>query len=119
MQKNLSEQVNADMSLTMIWLEDTLQPSIDLMRLKSLIYDMEADIKIFEELHGKSDKTKRSGDRVQSAISLVEKLDKVANQNNTFQLIARHSDFEMIKVKQENQQLKAELEAVKKAWEKL
>lgn len=80
---------------------------------------MQADVKIFEDMNGVTDKTKRSADRIQNAIDLIEKLDKIASQNYTFQLITKHTDLEMIKVRQENRELKTELESVKKAWEQL
>ena len=117
MQAQLLEQVTAEMTLTMMWLEDTLQPSIDLSRLKGMVYDMQADVKLFEDLNGVTDKTKKSATRIESILELINRLDKVAVQNNTFQLIVRHTDLEMVKVRQENKQLKTELEAVKKAWE--
>lgn len=119
MQARLLEQVTAEMTLSMMYLEDTLQPSIDLSRLKGMVYDMQSDVKLFEDLNGVTDKTKKSADRIEAILELINKLDKVAVQNNTFQLIAKHTDLEMMKLRQENRELKTELEAVKKAWEQL
>lgn len=119
MQSKLLEQVTAEMTLTMMYLEDTLQPSIDLSILKGMVYDMQGDVKLFEDLNGVTDKTKKSASRIEAILELINRLDKVAVQNNTFQIMARHTDLEMMKVKQENRELKTELEAVKKAWEQL
>jgi hypothetical protein len=119
MQKNLTEQLNAEACLTFAWLEDTLYPSINLMRLKSLIYDIQTDVKLFEDKNGQSDHTKKSLDRANELIDLADKLDKIANQNNTAQLLIRHNQLQMSELIKQNNQLKTELEATKKAWNNL
>lgn len=119
MQSKLLDQVTAEMTLTMMYLEDTLQPSIDLSILRGMVYDMQGDVKLFENLNGVTDKTKKSAFRIEAILELINRLDKVAVQNNTFQLISRHTNLEMMKIRQENRELKTELEAVKKVWEQL
>lgn len=113
---NLIESLNAEAGLTFAWLEDTLYPSINLMRLKSLIYDIQTDVKLFEDKNGRSDHTKKSLDRANEMIELAEKLDKIANQNNTAQLLIRHNQLKMSKLIKENDQLKNELKAINQAW---
>jgi hypothetical protein len=117
--KELLSCLNADVGLTFAWLEDTLHPSINLMRLKSLIYDIQSDVKLFEDKNGQSNHTKKSLDRANELIELAEKLDKIANQNNTAQLLIRHNQLQMSELIKENNQLKTELEATKKAWNNL
>jgi hypothetical protein len=89
------------------------------MRLKSLIYDIQTDVKLFEDKNGKSEHTKKSLDRANELIELADKLDKIANQNNTAQLIIRHNQLQMSELINENNRLKTELEATKKAWNNL
>lgn len=108
--------MNAEVGLTFAWLEDTLYPSINLMRLKGLIYDIQTDVKLFEDKNGKSDHTKKSLDRANEMIELAEKLDKIANQNNTAQLLIRHNQLKMSELIKENNQLKTELKAINQAW---
>jgi dsDNA-binding SOS-regulon protein len=115
--KKLSETITEELCLTMIWLEDTLQPSIDLMCLKALIYDMDSDIKLFEQKNGKSENTKKSAERVDKMIKLSEKLDKIATQNNTFQIMFKQYENRISWLNQINNELTTELEATKKAWE--
>jgi hypothetical protein len=117
--KELLSCLNAEVGLTFAWLEDTLYPSINLMRLKSLIYDIQSDVKLFEDKNGQSDHTKKSLDRANELIDLADKLDKIANQNNTAQLLLRHNQLQMSELIKENNQLKTELEATKKAWNNL
>jgi hypothetical protein len=113
---NLIESLNAEVGLTFAWLEDTIYPSINLMRLKSLIYDIQTDVKFFEDKNGKSDHTKKSLDRANEMIELAEKLDKIANQNNTAQLLIRHNQLKMSELINENNKLKTELKAINQAW---
>lgn len=108
--------MNAEVGLTFAWLEDTLYPSINLMRLKSLIYDIQTDVKLFEDKNGQSEHTKKSLDRANEMIDLAEKLDKIANQNNTAQLLIRHNQLKMSELIKENNQLKTELKAINQAW---
>ena len=117
--KELLSCLNAEIGLTFAWLEDTLYPSINLMRLKSLIYDIQSDVKLFEDKNGQSDHTKKSLERANELINLADKLDKIANQNNTAQLLLRHNQLQMSELIKENNQLKTELEATKKAWNNL
>ncbi len=117
--KELLSSINAEVGLTFAWLEDTLYPSINLMRLKSLIYDIQSDVKLFEDKNGQSDHTKKSLDRANELIDLADKLDKIANQNNTAQLLLRHNHLKMSELIKENNQLKTKLEATEKAWNNL
>ncbi len=117
--KELLSCINAEVGLTFAWLEDTLYPSINLMRLKSLIYDIQSDVKLFEDKNGQSDHTKKSLDRANELIDLADKLDKIANQNNTAQLLLRHNHLKMSELIKENNQLKTKLEATEKAWNNL
>jgi hypothetical protein len=119
MDKNLEQQLNADLGLTIAWLEDTLRPAINLMNLKALIYEIDADIKTFEEKNGKSKNTEKSSQRANKMIELIESLDKICTQNNTFQLVLKHQDLKMNQLLHENNRLKSELEAVNKAFNEL
>jgi hypothetical protein len=112
----LIDALNADTVLTFAWLEDTLYPSINIMRLKSLIYDIQTDVKLFQDKNGQSNHTKKSLDRANEMIELAEKLDKIANQNNTAQLLIRHNQLKISQLIKENNQLKTELKAINKAW---
>ena len=117
--KELILSLNAEVGLTFAWLEDTLYPSINLMRLKGLIYDIQSDVKMFELKNGQSDHTKKSLDRANELIDLADKLDKIANQNNTAQLLLRHNHLKMSELIKENNELKTKLEATEKAWNNL
>lgn len=116
-EKELLQALNSDVGLTFAWLEDTLYPSIHLLALKSLIFDLHNDVKQFEEKNGKSEKTESSLERINKMIELSDKLDKIANQNNTAQLLMRHNNLKMNELLTENNKLKKELESVKKAFE--
>lgn len=86
------------------------------MALKSLIYDIQTDILQFELNKGKTEHTQKSLDRANQMIELIEKLDKIANQNNTAQLFVRHSYLKMAELTKENERLKDELNKINLAW---
>lgn len=113
---DLISGLNADIGLTFAWLEDTLYPSINLMLLKGFIYDLQTDVKMFEDKHGKSDKTVKSLERINQMIELADKLDRIANQNNTAQLLLRHNQLKMNKLIKENNELKKQIESINQAW---
>lgn len=108
--------LNADLQLTFAWLEDTLYPSVNLMALKGFIFDMQTDVKMFEDKHGKSDKTVKSLERINQMIELADKLDRIANQNNTAQLLLRQNQLKMSKLIKENNELKKQIESINEAW---
>lgn len=86
------------------------------MRLKGLIYDIQTDVKMYEDKNGQTDHTKKSLDRVNEMIELAEKLDKIANQNNTAQLLIRHNQLKMSELIKQNNQLTTEIKAINQAW---
>lgn len=113
----IEEQLNAEIALTMAWLEDTLQPAVDILNIKHLAEDIKIDLQLFESKKGKTDASTKSMERVNAMLGMIERLDKIATQNNTFQLIAKHSQLKQWQLEQENSKLKQELEAIKKAFE--
>lgn len=119
MEKNMLLALNKDAELTFAWLEDTLYPSINLMALKSLIFDLKSDVELFESKNGKSDKTKKSLERANKMLDLVDKLDKVASQNNTAQLLIKHCQLDQAKLMKENKELKEIIESNRKVFEDL
>lgn len=80
---------------------------------------MQTDVKMFEEKHGKSDKTAKSLERINQMIELADKLDRIANQNNTAQLLLRHNQLKMSQLINENNELKKQLKSVTKAWNQI
>lgn len=86
------------------------------MALKALIFDIQTDVINYQEKHGKTDQSEKSLIRANKMIELVEKLDKVANHNNTAQLLIRHNHLMMSRLKSENEELKKQLENVSKQW---
>ncbi len=118
-QDSLISQINADAVSTILWLEDTIQPSINLLLLRGLIYELLDDVSTFEGKKGVTELTEKSRLRIEKMIDYCEKLDKVANQNNTFQLIAKHTAIRETSLLVEIKRLKALLEANKLAWDEL
>jgi len=115
----IEDQLTAELILTVAWLEDTLQPAIDILKVKSIAEDIRSDILIFEEKKGQTDQSKKGLDRINQMIECIERLDKISSQNNTFKLVAKHAELKNAKLENENTSLKLELESVKKAWEQL
>lgn len=115
-EKELLQALNADLGLTFAWLEDTLYPSIYLLALKGFIFDLYNDVKQFEEKNGKTEKIEKSLERINQMIELADKLDKIANQNNTAQLLIRHNQLKMNELMKENAILKQEIESTRKAF---
>jgi len=118
-QDSLISQINADAVSTILWLEDTIQPSINLLLLRGLIYELLDDVSTFEGKKGVTELTEKSRLRIEKMIDYCEKLDKVANQNNTFQLIAKHTAIRETSLLVEIKRLKTLLEANKLAWDEL
>jgi len=118
-QDSLISQINADAVSTILWLEDTIQPSINLLLLRGLIYELLDDVITFEGKKGVTELTEKSRLRIEKMINYCEKLDKVANQNNTFQLIAKHTAIRETSLLVEIKRLKTLLEANKLAWDEL
>jgi len=118
-QDSLISQINADAVSTILWLEDTIQPSINLLLLRGLIYELLDDVSNFEGKKGVTELTEKSRLRIEKMIDYCEKLDKVANQNNTFQLIAKHTAIRETSLLVEIKRLKTLLEANKLAWDEL
>jgi len=117
MEENLLSQISADSAMTAMWLEDTLLPSVHILMLKSLVYELIDDLNKFEELKGVSEKTKVSRERLNKMEDYCFKIDKIASQNCQFQLVSKHISLVNSKLMAENKALKDELEAVKKAFE--
>lgn len=115
-EEGLLTQVDAELGLTFAWLEDTLQPAIDLLALKCIVYEQLSDIQIFEDKKGETPVSKKSKDRINKMLDHISRLDKITSQNNTAQLVVRHSDLKMIQLLKENDRMKKELEAIELAW---
>lgn len=108
--------IDFDISLLVGWVEDTYTPSFNILRLKVAIREMLQDVHNHEEKRGESSKSKESKNKFDKMLDLCESLDKVAMQNNTFQLIVKHSLLEMQHKDQEIYALKQEIEKINKAW---
>lgn len=115
----MSDKLEAELALTVAWLEDTLQPSIDILNLKHLAEDIKVDLKLFEDKKGETEASKKSMERINSMLEMIGRLDKIATQNNTFQLVAKHAQLKSWHLEQEIIKLNKEIEANKKAWEQL
>jgi dsDNA-binding SOS-regulon protein len=115
--KQILDQVTSELEMSMIWLEDTLTSSVDLMKLKAMIYDMDADIKIFQSRNGVTESNKKSANRVNEMIILADKLDKIATQNNVYKLVLKQYENRISWLIHDKNELEKELKAVKKAWE--
>jgi len=115
--KQMLDQITSELEMSMIWLEDTLTTSVDLMKLKAMIYDMDADIKIFQSRNGVTESNKKSANRVNEMIILADRLDKIATQNNVYKLVLKQYENRISWMMHDKKELENELKAVKKAWE--
>ena len=115
--KQMLDQVTSELEMSMIWLEDTLTASVDLMKLKGMIYDMDADIKIFQSRNGVTESNKKSANRVNEMIILADRLDKIATQNNVYKLVLKQYENRISWLMHDKNELEKELKAVRKAWE--
>lgn len=118
-QDSYINQLNSDIEFLSGWVEDTLQPSIDLLKLKVSIRSLLQDVCNHEILKGETDRTRESKNKFDNMLYLCEKLDKIATQNNTFQLIVKHSQMQLSSAKLEIKVLKSKLESFEKAWNEL
>jgi len=111
------DEVTSELEMSMIWLEDTLTTSVDLMKLKAMIYDMDADIKIFQSRNGVTESNQKSANRVKEIIILADRLDKIATQNNVYKLVLKQYENRISWLMYDKNELEKELKAVRKAWE--
>jgi hypothetical protein len=115
--KQMLDEVTSELEMSMIWLEDTLTTSVDLMKLKAMIYDMDADIKIFQSRNGVTESNQKSANRVKEIIILADRLDKIATQNNVYKLVLKQYENRISWLMYDKNELEKELKAVRKAWE--
>jgi len=115
--KQMLDEVTSELEMSMIWLEDTLTTSVDLMKLKAMIYDMDADIKIFQSRNGVTESNQKSANRVKEMIILADRLDKIATQNNVYKLVLKQYENRISWLMYDKNELEKELKAVRKAWE--
>jgi hypothetical protein len=115
--KQMLDEVTSELEMSMIWLEDTLTTSVDLIKLKAMIYDMDADIKIFQSRNGVTESNQKSANRVKEIIILADRLDKIATQNNVYKLVLKQYENRISWLMYDKNELEKELKAVRKAWE--
>lgn len=108
-------EVTAEAVLLTAWVDKTLNPSLCLLNAKVIVRELEVKIYAQKASKGHTEQWKKSWDMVSQLMDLLEKLDSVANQNNTYHLIAKHALVQLQNVQAENERLKKELEAVNKA----
>lgn len=88
-QERLLNQLNADTSLLSAWLDDTLQPAIDIMKLKVSLSDLLA----------KLDAGQLTREVLKPALLELQKisqnLDKISTQNATAQIRLKHASIEL------------------------
>lgn len=113
----LLREYESDLSILIAWVEDTLQPSIDLMKLKVSIRELIQDIEDHELKKGVTEKTTASKAKFEIMLDTCERLDKVANQNNSFQLAVKHAYGKISVANKRIIELETELKAIKEAWE--
>lgn len=111
-QKDFSPEIE----LLMAQAEDTTQPSFDIMNLKIAIRELIQDVEDHEKAKGITEKSKESKAKFNQMLDICERLDKVASQNNTFQLIVKHSLIELENIKGECKRLNDIISANEKAW---
>jgi hypothetical protein len=105
-----------DLESLIMWCEDTLNPALAIMSLKARIREFENDIFELERLKGKSEKTQASKERFDKMLEACEYLDKISNQNISYQLIMRQNNGRLKVANNRIKELEAQLEAVNKAF---
>jgi len=104
-------EMEAENALLTGWIDKTLEPSIALLKIDILVREMESDIYSHILAKGKTKASEKSLKRVNEILDNLEKLSAIANQNNTYQLIAKHASIQLKNLYQENSELKRQLEA--------
>ncbi len=93
------------------WMDDTLDPAVNVLQLKLIAQELQ------NKLQSKELTRYVLQAQLPKIIELASRLDKIASQNNTFQLVARHSSTALWHSQARVKQLEAELAASRKAWE--
>lgn len=106
-----------DLESLVMWCEDTINPALAIMSLKAHIREFENDIFEAERLKGSNEKTKASKERFDKMLEATEYLDRVSNQNITFQLLMRQNNGRLQVANNRIKELEAQLDATKKAFE--
>jgi predicted nuclease with TOPRIM domain len=106
-----------DNSLLAGWVEDTLQPSLDIMNLKIGIRDILDDITEQERVKGETKRTTDAKEKFGKMLLVCERLDKIAGQNNTFQLIAKHTLIKLENANGRIKELEDQIKSIEKAWQ--
>lgn len=104
------EGVNADMQIMVGWIEDTLRPSYDILKVKTGLMSLLKDVLDFEK---KTGVTEKSSDRKLFLHSLIEsstRIDNIATQNNSFQLLVKYTVEESKSLRSEINTLKTQIE---------
>lgn len=114
---DINQDFSPKMELLIAQVEDTLQPSFDLMSLKIAIREFIQEIYNREVVTGVTPKITESKAKFNRMLDICERLDKVANQNNTFQLVVKHSQIELHNAQMEILRLEKIIEANQKAFD--
>lgn len=116
-QHDYINKFDSDISLMSAWIDDTLTPSLSILKMKTILYDMLEQAEKVSESKKEGQSYKNSLKRIFDMLELCYGIDKIATQNNTMQLIARHSLIKAKNLEAENKKLKEELNSIKLAWE--
>jgi len=111
---NFQSQINADMQIMAGWIEDTLQPAVDILKVKTGLIALLKDVLKFE---AKTGATEKSSDRklfLQSLIESSTRIDNIATQNNTFQLLVKYTVDENKSLRRDINTLKNQIENLNK-----
>lgn len=112
----LLELVNDDMQVMATWITDTMSPVISCSAQKTILYEMESEIQEHIKTKGTSDKAESSLKRIESLITLNEKIFNVCSENRMLQLSIQHAERKMSVLAEENRKYKKRIEAIEAEW---
>lgn len=111
---SFQSQINADMQIMVGWIEDTLQPSVDILKVKTGLMALLKDVLEFEAKTGETEKSKERKTFLQVLIDSSTRIDNIATQNNTFQLLVKYTVEENKSLRSEINTLKTQIENLTK-----
>jgi hypothetical protein len=105
-----------DFESLMMWCEDTLEPSLCLFKVKSMVREFLFDVIEHENKRGKTKKTEQSRNRLNQILEFCERLDRVATQNSSFQFAMRQQEGKLKMANKKIQELESQIIGFEKAW---
>lgn len=107
---DLSDFYDADIQLLLAFVDDALNPSICVLKLKSGLMSLVKDVLDFQYKNGKTEKSNERITFLEGLISHLESIEKISNRNIHYQLAMKENYRQMEVLKARNKELELIIE---------